>query len=114
MRRILAAISLLAVLLWAATPARADAIDGNWCHPDGRQMSIRGPAIVTPGGTEMRGDYDRHGFAYTVPAGERGAGDNVIMVQIDEYTVQVWRGAGAAAAQKNKAQVWHRCSARTS
>ena len=29
--------------------ARADAIDGHWCHADGRLISIAGPRIVTPG-----------------------------------------------------------------
>src|SRR2546430_1062332 len=46
--------------------ARADAIDGNWCRPPAKQFSIRGPAIVTPGGTAMQGNYDRHRLMYVV------------------------------------------------
>jgi len=37
-----------AVVLGIIQPAIADAIDGDWCRTDGKRMSIRGPAIVTP------------------------------------------------------------------
>ena len=42
----------LAALAYGLAPggARADAIDGHWCAPDGRVMTIEGPAILTPGG----------------------------------------------------------------
>jgi len=46
---VVSALALAAGLL-TAVPARADAIDGNWCAGDGRSMTISGPAIVTPGG----------------------------------------------------------------
>ena len=45
-------------------PVLADAIDGDWCHVDGRRLSIAGPDIVTPGGMRTKGDYDRHHFNY--------------------------------------------------
>ena len=66
-------ISAFALMLLAG-PALADAIDGNWCHSDGRRFTIRGPEIVTPGGKHMEGNYGRHSFSYTVPAPEPGAG----------------------------------------
>ena len=57
-----------------ATPAFADAIDGEWCSEDGRHLSIQSPAIVTPGGTKMQGAYTRHSFNYTMPADEPDPG----------------------------------------
>ena len=46
-RQIVLAAAILAAL---ATPAAADAIDGNWCSPDGRHFFIQGPSIVTEDG----------------------------------------------------------------
>ena len=59
-RAVLLAGSAAAACLVGAGGARADAIDGNWCGPDGRTLTIEGPRITTPGGTAMRGDHDRH------------------------------------------------------
>ncbi len=97
----------LATLAFMAAPAAADAIDGHWCYSDGSRMSIEGPSIVTPGGTRMEGDYDRHGFRYTVPRAEAGAGSPVSMVLIDDDTLHLTRGAAAQAAAQP--QVWRRC-----
>ena len=58
-------------------PAFADAIDGDWCRADGKRMTIRGPAIVTPGGQQTNGDYSRHFFSYVIPPSEAGAGATV-------------------------------------
>ena len=67
-RSALLAGSTAAACLVGAAGARADAIDGEWCSPDGRRpLSIDGPRIVTPGGATTTGDSDRHGFAYVVP-----------------------------------------------
>jgi hypothetical protein len=93
-----------------AGSARADSIDGNWCFTDGRRMSIEGPKIVIPSGKAINGDYDRHGFRYTVPAGEREAGTVVSMLLVNEDLVQLRRGAAADAAP----ELWRRCGAPTS
>ena len=84
-----------------APGARADAIDGMWCKGS-RSMQIDGPAIVTPGGTSMIGDYDRHGFRYVVPAGEDGAGKTVNMALLGEYDLDVTVGDGPT-------ERWRRC-----
>ena len=97
-------------LLLPASPALADRIDGNWCFTDGRHMSIDGPAIVTPGGTRMTGDYDRHGFRYVVPAGEADAGAQVDMTQFDDYTVQVTTTPPVGAA---RTEIWKPCDLTT-
>ena len=99
---VLFAIAFAATLLPAA-PAWADRIDGNWCY-ETRSLHIEGPNIVTPGGARMTGDYDRHGFRYTVPAGEPDAGADVDMVQFDDNTVQVTTGGA-----NPRTETWNRC-----
>ncbi len=96
----LAAASLVA----AASPAFADAIDGNWCsEKTGKTMQIQGSSIVTPGGTHMTGRYSRHAFSYTVPEGEEGAGAPVAMRLLDENDVQMQVG------ETGEPSMWHRC-----
>jgi hypothetical protein len=96
------------LLLLSATPARADVIDGDWCLGI-KTMSIRGPDIVTPGGKRTKGDYTRHSFAYTIPAGEPGTGEVVAMILRGEYLLHARQGGPDAPVQE-----WRRCSARTS
>jgi hypothetical protein len=103
---LLAAIAVATLL--GSAPALADKIDGNWCYSDGRTMSIDGPAIVTPGGTKMTGEYDRHHFRYIVPQGEADAGAQVVMVQFDEYTIEVTTSP-ATTAGNGRTEVWKRC-----
>jgi hypothetical protein len=85
-----------------ATPTLADSIDGNWCHDQGKRMTIAGPTIVTPAGTRTQGDYGRHDFSYVVPAGDPGAGTKIDMRLMGEQHVQVREGAAAPV-------VWNRC-----
>lgn len=102
---LLASVSVL--LTFAAPPARADAIDGNWCHPEAGRLEILGPQITTPGGNRITGDYDRHGFRHVVPAEEPGAGANVDMVLVDDDTLHRMVAPGPGAAT----EVWRRCAA---
>ncbi len=88
-----------------AGPALADAIDGNWCHTDGRRFTIRGPEIVTPGGKRMEGNYSRHWFSYVAPAPEPGAGQTIFMTLADENTVYLRR-----VRQPSAQEIWVRCS----
>lgn len=91
--------------LFMAAPALADAIDGHWCHNDGRRFSIRGSEIVTPGGKTMGGNYSRHWFSYVVPNPEPGAGETIFMTLLNENTVRTRRGETAASEE-----TWLRCS----
>lgn len=99
------------IALLSPAPARADAIDGNWCQPDGRQMSIRGANIVTVGGNGTRGDYTRHAFSYVIPANEPGAGQTVQMILLGEDTLQLMWPAAAVKPPLNPLEIWHRCRA---
>lgn len=86
-------------------PAFADAIDGNWCHQDGRRFSIRGPEIVTPGGKAVQGNYSRHYYSYVPPPPERGAGRPINMTLMNENTVHLQYGEASGPPE-----VWLRCS----
>ena len=94
-----------AALVLPGGAARADAIDGNWCHKEGGRIVIQGSTVVTPGGKRMTGEYGRHDFSYVVPAPERGAGSKVDMRLMDEDTVHLRVGAAT------QVQVWKRCQA---
>lgn len=91
-----------ALILLGANAALADAIDGDWCHADGRRLSIAGPEITTPGGARVAGDYDRHHFSYVVPASEPGAGATVKMVLMSELQMRLQPPTGDE-------QLWRRC-----
>jgi hypothetical protein len=91
------------VALGFSGTALADAIDGDWCHSDGKRMSISGPAIVTPGGRQMNGDYARHSFSYVIPSGEDGAGATMSIQLLGEYLAHARAGADAPI------QEWRRC-----
>lgn len=100
----LPAASILALVLVASQGgvARADAIDGDWCHSDGRRLTINGPDITTPGGAQLKGDYDRHHFSYVVPSSEPGAGATVAMVLLSETLMHLKPPTG-------EEQTWRRC-----
>ncbi|MBL8673211.1 MAG: hypothetical protein JNK11_21315 [Alphaproteobacteria bacterium] len=94
-------LAATAALAFAVAPARADAIDGNWCFADGRHFSIRGPAFVASWGERTQGQYDRHGFTYLPAAG----GAAIVMTLVNEETVHLRRSAETGAP----AEVWKRC-----
>ena len=72
------------VFALAAGQARAQDFNGDWCHRDGRKMSIQIPEIVLPSGSKVLGVFDDDRFVYVVPDGEPGAGQVVLMVWVDE------------------------------
>jgi hypothetical protein len=97
-----------------STQAWADVIDGHWCFTDGKRISIQGPAIVTPAGSSIRGDYSRHFFSYVVPSAEPGAGQTVSMSLVNEDTVHLRIGTTPSYSSDGPVEVWHRCGPPTS
>jgi hypothetical protein len=89
--------------------AMADVIDGNWCYSDGRHFSIRGPDIVTPGGTSAKGTWSRHAFSYQIPHAEADAGQTIYMLLQDQDTVALAVGTQPIVADPASVQIWHRC-----
>lgn len=96
-------------LLATAPMAHADAIDGNWCHPEGGNFEIQGPEILTPGGTRMVGDYTRHTFRYVSPDSEPAAGRTINMALIDDETLHLLVEGG-----EGEIGVWRRCAGHVS
>lgn len=90
-------------LLCAIAPAFADAIDGDWCGEGGKHFRITGPSIELGPGTVISGDYPRHAFRHSVPAGEPEAGCEVLMDLQGEHLLYLRRGAGPV-------EEWRRCS----
>jgi hypothetical protein len=103
-----------ALIVASAGFARADVIDGHWCYPDGKRISIQGPAIITPAGSHLQGDYSRHFFSYVVPPSDPDAGQTVSMTLINEDTVRLRIGATPSYSSDGPVQVWHRCGPPTS
>jgi hypothetical protein len=103
-----------ALIIAGAVPAWADVIDGHWCFTDGERISIQGPAVVTPAGSSIQGDYSRHYFTYVVPPTDPGAGQTVSMMLMNEDTVHLRIGTGPSYSSDGPVQVWHRCGPPTS
>jgi hypothetical protein len=93
-------MSCLALVIGVSC-ACADAIDGQWCL-GASHFEITGPNIRTPGGNDITGEYNRHGFRYVVPANEQDAGTQIVMVLLNEETVHLTRGTSAP-------ETWKRC-----
>ena len=95
---------VLFVTSFLAAPARADAIDGDWCHGTSH-FTIDGDTIVTPGRNKVQGRYTRYSFYYVVPASEPGAGSEVTMRMIrGQELVQLNRSSHTGGPE-----VWRRC-----
>lgn len=102
--RFLTTAIVLAAAGLMATPARADAIDGDWCNGTSHFV-INGDTIVTPARSKIQGRYTRYSFAYVVPANEPGAGSEITMVMIRGQELVHLNRAGPSAAP----EVWRRC-----
>jgi hypothetical protein len=108
-RRLLGSMFVVAAFFYSGG-ARADVIDGNWCYRDGRHFSIRGPDIVTPGGTSAKGSWSRHAFSYQIPPAEADAGQTIYMLLQDQNTVALAVGTRPIVADPAQVQIWHRCA----
>lgn len=99
--------SLAALLvLFVSQPALADRLDGGWCGGDGKQLQISGPQITTPSGIVMQGDYQRHSFRYTAPAGDADAGQQIFMQQLNDEQMNLYR---LADGKQGEPELWQRC-----
>ena len=106
-RRILVA-GLIAGTLFVPQIARADALDGEWCK-DARSLTIQGPNILTPGGTQMTGEYSRHQFRYVIPQGEPQQGDTVEMSQRNDEEMDLRIVPAAVGSAPGAWERWRRC-----
>ncbi len=86
--------------------AYADKIDGTWCSPDGKSMTIEGRRITTPGGNNLIGTYTRHTFTYDVPAGEPDEGSRIWSEQLNDEMIRVTR---YRSEEPGEPVIWTRC-----
>jgi hypothetical protein len=105
-RIMLRACAVAAFVFVLATPAVADAIDGDWCGGKGRHLSIRGPEITTPSGVTLKGNYDRHAFAYTVPPGDDEPGMQVYLRLLSEDFMNFHY---VRDGKPGEPELWRRC-----
>ena len=96
-------VLLTLTLLVSASAARADAIDGNWCGPKGRRITIEGPAGLYAGSFRLEGRYTRHSYSFAIPQGAPEAGAAVDMILQGETRTSVRIDTGPA-------EIWQRCS----
>ncbi len=102
--RVLASMVAACAAAMLATPALADAIDGDWCSGSSHLL-IEGSKFTTPGRNVIQGEYNRYRFKYVVPASEPGAGSEINMVMIrGQEMVHLTR-----AGQSGEPEVWRRC-----
>lgn len=96
-------VLLLTVL---SGPAYADRLDGGWCGGGGKQLQISGPQITTPSGTVLQGDYQRHSFSYTAPASDADAGQQILMRQLNDEQMNLYR---IVDGKQTEPELWQRC-----
>ena len=82
------------------------ALDGDWCHADGKRLSVKGADIVLPGGKPLRADYARTYASWVVPQGEQNAGMTVTMMLVGSDRAHTREGAADTPPLE-----WRRCPA---
>ena len=87
-------------------PAMADAIDGDWCGEKGLRLSIKGPEITTPSGAKLLGNYHRHNFDYSAPAGDADAGLEIHLQLLSEEYMNFTRMKDGKSSEP---ELWRRC-----
>jgi hypothetical protein len=97
---------LAAFAIFSVTPAFADRIDGNWCSPNGKTLTIDGANIIIPSGKAITGDYDRHNFRYAGPADDPEEGQDIHMSLQSEQLMYLWRRIGG---KDGPVENWRRC-----
>lgn len=101
--RAFATLLCVAGLMMGAAPALADRIDGEWCFA-ALSLTIDGPSIRTPGGSQINGNYSRHAFSYVVPSTEPEAGSEIDMRLLNEETMTLVR-----RNVTKPEETWRRC-----
>lgn len=88
------------------TQAQIPSLDGDWCHADGKRLSVKGADLVLPGGKPLRADYARTYASWVVPQGEQNAGMTVTMMLIGSDRAHTREGAADTPPLE-----WRRCPA---
>lgn len=107
MRGALIVTTAFAALAAASAPAVADAIDGEWCSKEGKDLEIHGPDIRTPAGINTQGRYTRHSFAYEPPEGDPEKGLVIVMRIFSDDDMELAR---ITNGEMGPPELWHRCN----
>jgi hypothetical protein len=98
------AVAAFALVL--ASPAVADAIDGDWCGGKGLHLTIKGPEITTPSGVTLKGNYHRHEFSYAAPPGDAEPGMQIYLKLLSEDFMNFYR---MKDGKPGEPELWRRC-----
>lgn len=99
-------IHAVALSISGAFAQTLPALDGNWCHADGKRLTVKGPDIVTPAGKSLRAEYARTFASWVIPDGEPNAGTTTTMMLIGADRAHTREGAADTPPLE-----WRRCSA---
>ena len=86
----------------------ADQINGNWCSPGGKTLSINDDQVITPAGNRVTANFDRHHIDYQIPAGEPHAGDQFTADQLSDEELQV-RIVPNKGPVQGASEIWTPC-----
>ena len=102
------AVAAAALLVATTGPSLADKIDGDWCSPAGKTISVDGPRVVTPGGNTVVANYNRHHVDFKIPEGEAGAGGHFSADQLNHEQISVTILA-SDAVETGQSEIWTPC-----
>ncbi len=98
------------MFLGALAASGAASVDGSWCAPDGRQITVTGLAVITPGGQQTSGTYSDRAFSFQIPQNEWGAGWVLWLERVAEDALRVSRITPYQQGPPPHDR-WHRCPA---
>lgn len=98
----------MVLLIGSTANALADKIDGTWCSPSGKSISIEGVRVTTPSGRTVIARYNRHHIDYEIPEGEPNAGDLFTADQLNEQQVRV-SVVGEGKSDTDAPEIWTPC-----
>jgi len=75
----------------AAANGTDGAINGAWCSPDGKRITIDGTTVTTPGGNTVTGEDRGRAFRFVLPDGEFDAGTEIWLELEDSGNLRVSR-----------------------
>jgi len=99
-------IRITALSVAGAYAQSLPALDGNWCHTDGKKLTVKGADIITPARKPLRADYARTFASWVIPEGEPNAGTTTTMMLIGTDRAHTREGAADTPPLE-----WRRCPA---
>lgn len=100
------ALTIALLLAAPVLPAMADAVDGTWCAPDGRSLTVDGIHVRTPSGADVDGEYSRHAVRYVGLPDDPEAGHDVRLFLRGDDVLRVQRYVEGVAQPE---ETWTRC-----